>query len=48
MPLNTCPHSDQERLLQALGDADVASILNEIADDDRTALLEELPAKLTP
>jgi magnesium transporter len=41
------PLSRQEELLHALGDADVAAILNEVAADDRTALLEELPAKVT-
>ena len=41
------PLAGQEELLHALGDADVASILNELAADDRTALLEELPARVT-
>ena len=37
----------QERLLKALGQEQVAAILNDMADDDRTALLEELPAAVT-
>jgi magnesium transporter len=37
----------QERLLKALGHEEVAAILNNMADDDRTALLEELPAAAT-
>src|SRR5450755_1889882 len=37
----------QERLLKALGQEQVAAILNEMAADDRTALLEELPAAAT-
>src|SRR5450755_457601 len=37
----------QERLLKALGQEQVAAILNDMADDDRTALLEELPAAAT-
>lgn len=37
----------QERLLRALGQEQVAAILNDMADDDRTALLEELPAAAT-
>ena len=41
------PLTGQEEMLHALGDADVAKILNEVAADDRTALLEELPAKVT-
>jgi magnesium transporter len=39
--------SAQERLLKALGQEQVAAILNDMADDDRTALLEELPAAAT-
>jgi magnesium transporter len=35
----------QERLLTTLGDARFAVILNEMAPDDRTALLEEFPAQ---
>jgi magnesium transporter len=42
LPLNL-----QEELLQALGDKRVAAILNEMSPDDRTALLEELPAVAT-
>jgi magnesium transporter len=37
----------QRRLLKALGQEQVAAILNDMADDDRTALLEELPAAAT-
>ncbi len=37
----------QERLLRAMGDRDVAHILNDMSPDDRTALLEELPGKVT-
>ncbi len=37
----------QERLLRAMGDRDVALILNDMSPDDRTALLEELPGKVT-
>ena len=41
------PIEDQERTLHALGSEQVAQILNDIAPDDRTALLEELPAAVT-
>lgn len=41
------PLPEQETLLHALGDVEVANILNEVAADDRTALLEELPPKVT-
>jgi len=37
----------QERLLRAMGDRDVARILNDMSPDDRTALLEELPGRVT-
>ncbi len=37
----------QEHLLKALGQEHVAAILNDMAPDDRTALLEELPAAAT-
>src|SRR5690606_6175777 len=37
----------QERLLRGLGDREVAAIMNEMSADDRTALLEELPGKVT-
>ena len=37
----------QERLLKALGQEQVAAIVNDMAADDRTALLEELPAAAT-
>jgi magnesium transporter len=39
--------SGQERLLAAFDDAKAAAILNEMAPDDRTALLEELPGTTT-
>src|SRR5580693_4897142 len=35
--------SGQERLLATFDDVKAAAILNEMAPDDRTALLEELP-----
>lgn len=38
------PLPEQERLVRALGEADVAGILDGIPADTRTALLEELPA----
>lgn len=37
---------DQIRLLHALGHREVASILDEMSPDDRTALLEELPTTI--
>jgi magnesium transporter len=37
----------QQRLLRGLGQEEVAAILNDMAADDRTALLEELPAGVT-
>jgi magnesium transporter len=37
----------QESLLRSLGQEHVASILNNMSPDDRTALLEELPASVT-
>jgi magnesium transporter len=37
----------QNRLLKALGQQEVASILNHMAPDDRTELLEESPATVT-
>lgn len=40
-------HSMQLRLLRALGQKDVADILNHMAPDDRTTLLEESPAVMT-
>jgi magnesium transporter len=36
-------HDDQEKLIRAMGRHEVAALLNEMSDDDRTALLEELP-----
>src|SRR6202008_3141583 len=38
---------DQEQLVHALGNEQVAAILNEMPPDDRTALLEELPSAAT-
>src|ERR1051325_6524777 len=35
---------DQHNLLRAMAHEQVAAILNEMAPDDRTALLEELPS----
>ena len=37
----------QQQLLRAMGQEQVAAILNEMAPDDRTLLLEELPAIMT-
>ena len=37
----------QERILKALGHEQVVNLLNEMAPDDRTLLLEELPARVT-
>jgi len=37
----------QQQLLRAMGQEQVAAILNEMAPDDRTLLLEELPATMT-
>jgi magnesium transporter len=37
----------QESLVRALGDEHVATILNDMSPDDRTQLLEELPAEVT-
>lgn len=36
----------QEELLKAMGNEEVAAILNDMSPDDRTALLEDLPGKL--
>jgi len=41
------PFEIQESLLRGLGQEQVAAVLNEMAPDDRTALLEELPALAT-
>lgn len=41
------PVEVQEELLKGLGDKDVAEILDDMSPDDRTALLEELPGKVT-
>jgi magnesium transporter len=37
----------QEHLLHTLSDADAAALLEDMAPDDRTALFEELPGKVT-
>jgi magnesium transporter len=37
----------QERLLKAMATEEVAKVLNDMAPDDRTALLDELPASVT-
>ena len=39
--------STQEALLKAMGQAEAASILNNMAPDDRTGLLDESPAEVT-
>ncbi|MBU6482233.1 MAG: magnesium transporter [Nitrospirae bacterium] len=39
--------SGQERLLKAMGQEELAALLNSMAPDDRTMLLEELPANMT-
>jgi magnesium transporter len=41
------PLEHQEQLLKAMAKEEVAAILNDMAPDDRTALLDELPAKVT-
>lgn len=38
---------EQEKLLKAMGQEEVATILNNMSPDDRTALLEESPAAIT-
>ena len=40
-------HDAQEALLKGMVQEDVASLLNAMADDDRTTFLEELPAAVT-
>ena len=37
----------QESLLKAMAQEDVAALLNNMAPDDRTMFLEELPAEVT-
>jgi magnesium transporter len=37
-------HHHQRQLIQAMGREDIVRVLNEMSPDDRTALLEELPA----
>jgi magnesium transporter len=41
------PYDKQEELLKSLAQEEVAAILNEMSPDDRTMLLEELPATVT-
>jgi magnesium transporter len=41
------PLEAQESLLRALGDEQVAAVLDDISPDDRTAFLEELPSEVT-
>lgn len=41
------PRAAQRELVDVLGDADLVEILDEMAPDERTALLEELPASVT-
>lgn len=41
------PLADQHRLMLALGDAEVARVLDAMSPDDRTMLLEELPGRIT-
>jgi magnesium transporter len=41
------PLEKQEELLRSLGQKDAAAILKEMSPDDRTMLLEELPAAAT-
>ena len=41
------PIERQQELLKAMAHGEVVNILNDMSDDDRTDLLEELPAKVT-
>src|SRR5499425_363821 len=41
------PLKEQEEMLRSLAQEEVGAILNEMSDDDRTKLLEELPAAAT-
>src|SRR5215475_12481358 len=41
------PRERQQGLLKSMANEEVAEILNHMADDDRTMLLEELPATAT-
>src|SRR5262245_15873171 len=41
------PYDKQEELLKSLAQEEVAAILNDMSPDDRTRLLEELPATVT-
>ena len=45
--LDALPFDAQESLLRALGDADVAAILDDMSPDDRTDLLGDLPGRVT-
>jgi magnesium transporter len=54
LPRNLAAHvfellelSDQEQLFKAMGQEELAGLLNNMAPDDRTLLLEELPAIMT-
>ena len=44
---STCRSTTQEALLKAMAQEDVAALLNDMAPDDRTMFLEELPATAT-
>ncbi len=39
--------ASQQRLLKTLSDADLAAVLEDMSEDDRTALLDELPGRVT-
>lgn len=41
------PLGEQEQLLHSLGDNHVATVLDDMAPDDRTQLLDELPGRVT-
>lgn len=41
------PLEAQEQLLKAMAQGDIAALLNDMAPDDRTLLLDELPASVT-
>src|SRR2546430_10749603 len=41
------PASDQRDLVKTMGQEEMARLLNEMAPDDRTVLLGELPANVT-
>ena len=44
---STCRSDAKEALLKAMAQEDVAALLNDMAPDDRTLFLEELPATAT-